>query len=232
MRFARSDPTRACLAAHAQTTLAVTTTFDDLTANGNCTLREAVQAANTNSAVDACPAGGTGVDQIVLSAGQTYALSLAGSSEDANQTGDLDVSTDLAVQGNGATIDAQGIDRVFDVTGGTVTLNALALTARRCARRERGQSGRGRRRSARQRRKRVRRRDGVRLQRGGPGVRQPVRCRRWRSRPAHARARSTSPKCCSPATGRATGGKGQMARSSAERPANVEAAEETAVPSP
>ena len=113
---------------HAQTVITVTAASDDLIANGNCTLREAVQAANTNSAVDACPAGGTGVDQIVLSAGQTYALSLAGASEDANQTGDLDVSTNLAIQGSGATIDAQQIDRVFDVIGGTVTLGVLTLT--------------------------------------------------------------------------------------------------------
>ena len=43
-------------AAHAAT-ITVNTTADDATANGNCTLREAIQAANTNAAVDACAAG-------------------------------------------------------------------------------------------------------------------------------------------------------------------------------
>ena len=46
-------------AAHAASgnTIHVTTTVDDHTTNGNCTLREAIQAANTDHAVDACPAG-------------------------------------------------------------------------------------------------------------------------------------------------------------------------------
>ncbi len=49
----------AAFAASAWTaTIPVTTTADDLAVNGNCTLREAVQAAQTDLAVDACPAGG------------------------------------------------------------------------------------------------------------------------------------------------------------------------------
>jgi len=35
--------------------IVVTTTADNTTADGLCSLREAVQAASTNSAVDACP---------------------------------------------------------------------------------------------------------------------------------------------------------------------------------
>ncbi|HEY3830957.1 MAG TPA: CSLREA domain-containing protein [Acidimicrobiia bacterium] len=56
-------------AAHATggTTIHVTTTADDNTVDGNCSLREAVQAANTDSAVDACPAG-NGADTITLGA--------------------------------------------------------------------------------------------------------------------------------------------------------------------
>jgi CSLREA domain-containing protein len=36
-------------------TITVTTTVDDMTVNGNCTLREALRAAQTNLPVDACP---------------------------------------------------------------------------------------------------------------------------------------------------------------------------------
>ena len=63
----------------AETTIVVTTTADDLAANGNCTLREALVAANTNTAMDGCPAG-SDVDTIVIGAG-TYILSLTGPGE-------------------------------------------------------------------------------------------------------------------------------------------------------
>lgn len=109
----------------------VTTTTDDLTSNGNCTLREAVQAANTNLAVDACAAGTSGLDTITLAAG-TYALSLAGAGEDANATGDLDVTSALQIVGAGAAttiIDAAGLDRVLDVSGSAV-FGLEALTVR------------------------------------------------------------------------------------------------------
>ena len=49
-------------------TIPVDTPVDDITVNGNCTLREAVQAANTDSAVDACVAG-AGEDVISLPSG-------------------------------------------------------------------------------------------------------------------------------------------------------------------
>ena len=71
-------------------TIPVDTPEDDITVNGNCTLREAVQAANTDSAVDACVAG-AGEDAISLPAG-VYTLTLAGANEDANLTGDLDIT--------------------------------------------------------------------------------------------------------------------------------------------
>ena len=46
----------------------ISTLADDATTNGNCTLREALRAANTDLPVDACAAGGA-VDEIVLPAG-------------------------------------------------------------------------------------------------------------------------------------------------------------------
>jgi len=50
-------------------TLTVNSTADDASVNGNCTLREAIQAANTNLAVDACAAGSAGLDNIVFNVG-------------------------------------------------------------------------------------------------------------------------------------------------------------------
>ncbi|MEJ2330883.1 MAG: CSLREA domain-containing protein [Gammaproteobacteria bacterium] len=77
-----------------QVTIAVDTTVDDITVNGNCTLREAIEAANSDSAVDACPAG-NGKDTILLPAG-VYSLTLSGNDEDSNNSGDLDLRSDLS----------------------------------------------------------------------------------------------------------------------------------------
>src|SRR5438876_12321819 len=74
----------------------VNTTNDELNTDGDCSLREAVIAANTNTAVDACPAGSsTATDTITLMDGATYVLSIAGS-EDAAVMGDLDLADNPA----------------------------------------------------------------------------------------------------------------------------------------
>src|SRR6476661_4008268 len=113
------------------TTITPSTTTDDITNNGNCTLREAVQAANTNAAVDACPAGSSGPDVIQLGTG-SYELTLTGSREDNNATGDLDVKEPLTITGNGVgttTIDAKSNDRALDVAANAATtLQNLTLT--------------------------------------------------------------------------------------------------------
>jgi len=83
--------------AHAAT-IGVTTAGDELNSDGDCALREAIQAANTDTAVDACTAG-NGADIIEVPAG-TYTLSIAGSEEDANATGDLDVTGGSSASGN------------------------------------------------------------------------------------------------------------------------------------
>jgi len=54
----------------------VNTTDDELNDDGDCSLREAIRAANSDSAVDACTAG-RGADTITLSAG-VYRLSITG----------------------------------------------------------------------------------------------------------------------------------------------------------
>ncbi|HRF48718.1 MAG TPA: choice-of-anchor Q domain-containing protein [Anaerolineales bacterium] len=112
------------------TVITVTTTSDELNTDGDCSLREAIVAANTNAAVDACPAG-SGADTINLPAG-TFTLSLAGTSENLAATGDLDIFDDLTVIGDSATttvIDAGGIDRVFEIYESPVVhLSRLAIT--------------------------------------------------------------------------------------------------------
>lgn len=80
--------------AWAQTTVNVTTTNDELNADANISLREAIQMAND----------GTGDYIINLQAGATYNLTLQGPLDDTNQTGDLDIfrgGMKLTINGNG-----------------------------------------------------------------------------------------------------------------------------------
>jgi predicted outer membrane repeat protein len=90
-------------------------------ANGKRTLRAAIMEANAHA----------GADTIVLAAGQ-YELSLVGSGEDAAATGDLDITQNLTIIGSGADsviIDANQIDRVFDIlSGGSLQLTGMTLT--------------------------------------------------------------------------------------------------------
>ncbi len=86
--------------------IAVTTTTDELNADGDCSLREAIRAANTNVAVDACAAGQNAeTDTITVPAG-TYTLTVAGFDND-SAVGDLDLRDntavdDLVINGAGA----------------------------------------------------------------------------------------------------------------------------------
>ncbi|MFL5802640.1 MAG: choice-of-anchor Q domain-containing protein [Roseiflexaceae bacterium] len=113
--------------AHAAT-IVVSTTADELNADGDCSLREAVRAANLDSPVDGCPAG-SGADTIVL-APSVYQLSIAGAEEDAALTGDLDITHDLSITGAGTSataIDGNRLDRVLDVRGASVHLAHLSI---------------------------------------------------------------------------------------------------------
>ncbi len=56
------------------TTFTVTTLDDELNSDGDCSLREAITAANTNAAVDACPAGEVGMDMISFGVNGTILL--------------------------------------------------------------------------------------------------------------------------------------------------------------
>lgn len=110
--------------------ITVDTTADDIIANGNCTLREAIIAANTDTAVDACAAG-SGDDVIILPPG-TYTLTLAGDEEEAALTGDLDLTANVTINGGGQAntiIDGNGLDRVFDVHDNTaVTISGVTVS--------------------------------------------------------------------------------------------------------
>jgi len=112
-----------------QTVIFVTYNGDELNSNGNCSLREAIRAANTHTAVDACPAG-VGQVTIQLTTG-AYPLSLTGQFEDTALTGDLDITADLNINGAGTgntVIDANGIDGVFEVFGpAKATFSNLAI---------------------------------------------------------------------------------------------------------
>ena len=113
----------------AGTTITVNTTADELNADGDCSLREAIQAATTDSAVDACPAGSSD-DTITLPAG-TYTLAIAGTGEDSNATGDLDITSGLTINGAGATttiIDGGAIDRVLHFVSSTVEIDGVTIT--------------------------------------------------------------------------------------------------------
>lgn len=114
-------------------TITVNTTADEVNADGDCSLREAVIAANTDAAVDACAAG-TGEDAISVPAG-TYTLSLAGGGENAAVTGDLDLTDadGVAISGAGSAstiIDADRIDRVIEARPGSATTRISDLTVR------------------------------------------------------------------------------------------------------
>ncbi|HEY65776.1 MAG TPA: CSLREA domain-containing protein [Caldilineae bacterium] len=111
-------------------TITVNTTDDELTNDGDCSLREAIQAANTDSQVDNCGPG-SGDDEIILPAG-TYVLAISGTNEDNNASGDLDIKSNLTIKGAGADvtiIDGNQIDRVLHVHyGAIVTINDVKIT--------------------------------------------------------------------------------------------------------
>ena len=90
----------------------------------DCTLREAVIAANARA----------GADRIVLPKNKTYNLSIENTlpvGEDEAAEGDLDVSDRLTVSHPGkgrAKVDANGIDRVFELLdGGSTTFKRVVI---------------------------------------------------------------------------------------------------------
>lgn len=107
----------------------VNTTDDELNSDGDCSLREAVRASNSDIPVDACPAG-FGWDTIILLAG-TYTLTKEGINEDAGESGDLDITSDLTIIGGSTqntVIDGNKTDRIFEIIGPTTLIvNQITL---------------------------------------------------------------------------------------------------------
>ena len=100
-------------------TVTKTADTNDGTCDADCSLREAIGAANALA----------GADTSTLPAG-TYTLSIAGAGEDANATGDLDITDDLTISGAAAAstiVDGAGLDRVFHIIG-SVTVEISGLT--------------------------------------------------------------------------------------------------------
>src|SRR3990167_10597162 len=85
---------------------------NDGACDADCSLREAIGAANVLP----------GADVITVPAG-TYTLSIVGAGEDLNATGDLDITGDLTINGAGDTstiIDGGAIDSVLTVILGAI----------------------------------------------------------------------------------------------------------------
>lgn len=127
-------------------TIVVDETNDEINSDGDCSLREAIESANTDTQVDNCTTG-SGDDIIDLTMGGTFNLSIAGANEDANQTGDLDILENLTINGNGSGstfIDANSIDRVIHIDNGAdVTINDVTITGGRAPDSSGATGGRG-----------------------------------------------------------------------------------------
>jgi CSLREA domain-containing protein len=112
-------------------TITVDTTADENNSDGDCSLREAIRAANLDTAVDACPAG-SGTDTIILPAGNyVFDPALGAPNEDLALTGDLDIREALILSGAGrtsTTIDAGNHDRVLHVLFADVEISGVTIT--------------------------------------------------------------------------------------------------------
>ena len=101
---------------------------------GGCKIRDAIRAANTDTAYGGCAAG-SGTDTLVLSQYNDYPVFLAGQAgtadEDENFTGDMDVTTAIVIQGASPELSivvGHDFDRTFDVRpSGSLTLNDVTV---------------------------------------------------------------------------------------------------------
>jgi CSLREA domain-containing protein len=88
---------------------------------GVCTLRAAVQEANAHA----------GADTISLSAGQVYTLTRNGQ-DDSALNGDLDIDDNVTIlffaSGERPVVDANGLERAFEIHSGNVTMFGFDIT--------------------------------------------------------------------------------------------------------
>lgn len=88
-------------------TVTKTADTNDGVCDSDCSLREAIIAAN----------GTAGADEVVVPAG-TYTLTIAGAGEEFAATGDLDITDNVTITGAGkdsTVIDGNRLDRLFDI---------------------------------------------------------------------------------------------------------------------
>lgn len=114
-------------------TITVNTTADEYGTGPNCSLREAITAAQTNSGFGGCPAGFAS-DEILLPGGD-YLITRAGAGEDTNMTGDFDITggnpLEIRAKGPNARVIVNGndLDRIFHKTStGDLKLQGLRVT--------------------------------------------------------------------------------------------------------
>jgi CSLREA domain-containing protein len=102
-------------------TITVKSNLDEFGVAGNCTLREAIQAADTDTDGGGCHRRHTGTgsaDTIVLQGGAEYPISIPGGNEEDNATGDFDIGSKITIEVTGdgvAGIDANQLDRAIDI---------------------------------------------------------------------------------------------------------------------
>ena len=108
-------------------TFKVNTTLDTLAVNlhtgkdasGHISLRSAIMAADAHG----------GSSTIIVPAG-TFKLTIPGADEDADATGDLDVKGKITIKGasaNSTIVNGNGLDRVFEILSGNVTIQKLTI---------------------------------------------------------------------------------------------------------
>ena len=114
-------------------TINVDTTADEFGDGGDCSLREAIQAANANANFDGCTATGYGADTVAVPDG-IFNLTRIGE-DDTNSAGDLDITAggflvvDGVETGGHTLIGGSFATRIFDLRGGAATIQEVELKA-------------------------------------------------------------------------------------------------------
>ena len=110
--------------------------FSDVNPITGCSLREAIETINTNTAFGGCTfADTTPAPHTIMMPAGTFQLTIDGRNEDNNTTGDLDIKSGISLNIDGAgpdatIIDANKLDRVFDLVeaGGKMVIANLMIT--------------------------------------------------------------------------------------------------------
>jgi CSLREA domain-containing protein len=112
-------------------TIKVNTARDQFGTGNACSLREAIESANTEAAYGGCTSG-QGADTIDLFAGKRYIREQTGPADDTNVAGDYDITSAITIEVKGkgrATVDAGGLDRAIQIlSGAKLTASKLTIT--------------------------------------------------------------------------------------------------------